>query len=291
MGGKTPAKTKQKVLKLWLSGNTRKKIAEKAGIGEGTVSSIVQEAKDNIPDVDLLREVAVEINRKALNLNNFSAAIRHRNLLYERGLDDDQIDSLVENVDEYCYKRGIGIGKFCNLVKDVTGLSEMYGCPVDKLEELIEKLVTQRNSLQESIKILENSRLTQLEKNNITANDIEEYKQAKPLLTTLSQKDHEIWELKTRIILDNNSWTILDKPKSADGSPLMLNCDILNAAHLMVRNAARFENVIYTILKNAHKLQFPLTEREQNSRDFGYELEDSVLDEELRSFDIKNNDD
>lgn len=54
MGGKIPVKTKQKVLKLWLSAATRKKIAEKVGIGEGTVTSIVQEAKENIPDVDLL---------------------------------------------------------------------------------------------------------------------------------------------------------------------------------------------------------------------------------------------
>ena len=46
MGGNIPVKTKQKVLKLWLSGVSRKKIAEKVGIGEGTVTSIVQEAKE-----------------------------------------------------------------------------------------------------------------------------------------------------------------------------------------------------------------------------------------------------
>jgi DNA-binding CsgD family transcriptional regulator len=44
MGAKTPTKIKQKVLKLWLSGIARKKTAEKARIGEGTVTSIVQEA-------------------------------------------------------------------------------------------------------------------------------------------------------------------------------------------------------------------------------------------------------
>jgi len=39
MGGKIPVKTKEKVLKYWLSGVARKKIAEKAGIGDGTVTS------------------------------------------------------------------------------------------------------------------------------------------------------------------------------------------------------------------------------------------------------------
>ena len=48
MGGNIPVKTKHKVLKLWLSGVSRKKIAEKVGIGEGTVTSIVQEAKEII---------------------------------------------------------------------------------------------------------------------------------------------------------------------------------------------------------------------------------------------------
>ena len=57
MGGNIPVKTKQKVLKLWLSGVSRKKIAEKVAIGEGTVTSIVQEAKVNIPDVDLLHKL------------------------------------------------------------------------------------------------------------------------------------------------------------------------------------------------------------------------------------------
>ena len=66
MGGKIPVKTKQKVLKHWLLGVARKKIAEKIGIGEGTVTSIVQDAKENIPDVDLLHELATKITRNIL---------------------------------------------------------------------------------------------------------------------------------------------------------------------------------------------------------------------------------
>jgi hypothetical protein len=78
MGGNIPVKTKQKVLKLWLSGVSRKKIAEKVAIGEGTVTSIVQEAKVNITDVDLLHEVAAKITRNNWDINVFSSGIRHR---------------------------------------------------------------------------------------------------------------------------------------------------------------------------------------------------------------------
>jgi hypothetical protein len=89
MGGIIPVKTKQKVLKFWLSGDSRKKIAEKVGIGEGTVTSIVQEAKKIIPDVDLLHEVATKITRNNLDINIFSSAIRHRKILSERGITDE----------------------------------------------------------------------------------------------------------------------------------------------------------------------------------------------------------
>jgi hypothetical protein len=88
-----------------------------------------------MPDIDLLREVAAEINKKGWNVNIFSTAIRHRNMLYERGLNDDLIDRLIENVDEYCYKEALSLQTFGNLVKDVIALSEKYGCPLHKLEE------------------------------------------------------------------------------------------------------------------------------------------------------------
>lgn len=93
-------------MKLWLLGFPRKKIAEKVGIGEGTVTSIVQDAKENIPDVDLLHEVATKIARNNLDINIFSSGIRHRKMLHGRDLTDDQIDSLIENADEQCFKRG-----------------------------------------------------------------------------------------------------------------------------------------------------------------------------------------
>lgn len=49
MGGITPARTKQKVIRYWLSGLTRDEIVNKVGISEGNVSSIIQQTKDNIP--------------------------------------------------------------------------------------------------------------------------------------------------------------------------------------------------------------------------------------------------
>jgi hypothetical protein len=152
MGGKIPVKTKQKVIKLWLLGVARKKIAEK--VGEGTVTSIVQDAKENIPDIDLLHEVATEITRKNWDINIFSSAIRHRKILYEKGITDDQIDSLIENVDELCFKKQISVEHFVKLVQEVAETLLKYDCPIDALPELTAEKQVELIELEQTIESL-----------------------------------------------------------------------------------------------------------------------------------------
>ena len=84
MGGKTPTRIKQRVIKLWLSGLPRDEIAEKVGTSEGNINNIVTEVKKDIPDIDSLRELAVQIRQKDWDLDTFSSAVRHRNMLYKK---------------------------------------------------------------------------------------------------------------------------------------------------------------------------------------------------------------
>jgi hypothetical protein len=91
MGAKTPAKIKEKVIKLWLSGLSRHEISKKVGTSTSNILNIVKEAKKNIPDIELLRAVAVSLRKKGWGLDLFSSAIRHRNMLYDRSLRDEQI--------------------------------------------------------------------------------------------------------------------------------------------------------------------------------------------------------
>ena len=151
MGGNIPVKTKHKVLKLWLSGIARKKIAEKVGIGEGTVTSIVQDAKENIPDVDLLHEVATKITRNNWDINIFSSGIRHRKILYEKGITDDQIDSLIETVDEHCFKRKIRVDRFVNLVQEVAETLLKYDCSTNELPRLTAEKQVELIELEQTI--------------------------------------------------------------------------------------------------------------------------------------------
>jgi len=53
MKSKVPRSIRERVIKQWLLGMSRDEIAKDNDIGAGTVSSIIKDAKQEIPDIDL----------------------------------------------------------------------------------------------------------------------------------------------------------------------------------------------------------------------------------------------
>jgi transcriptional regulator with XRE-family HTH domain len=258
MGGNIPVKTKQKVLKFWLSGVSRKKIAEKVGIGEGTVTSIVQEAKVNIPDVDLLHEVATKITRNNWDINIFSSAIRHRKILYEKGITDDQIDSLIENVDEHCFKKKIKVEHFVKLVQEVAETLLKYDCSINELPELIAEKQVELIELQEKIGSLETARLELLSENELTEKEINDYSRDKPLAETIKGLREEISDLNAAAGVDKVRIFDLESKWEVRGvAPENLTREeVLEAAQLLLYNAAYLEKEIKYIQKKAPHLPY-----------------------------------
>jgi hypothetical protein len=68
---RSPQTIKIRVLRDWVSGLSRSKIASSNNIGQGSVTNIIQQAKGDIPDIDLLREVAVAVRKTGLDLSYF----------------------------------------------------------------------------------------------------------------------------------------------------------------------------------------------------------------------------
>jgi transcriptional regulator with XRE-family HTH domain len=258
MRGNIPVKTKHKVLKLWLSGVSKKKIAEKVGIGEGTVTSIVQEAKKIIPDVDLLHEIATKITRNNWDINIFSSAIRHRKILYEKGITDDQIDSLIENVDEHCFKKKIRVEHFVNLVQEVAETLLKYDCSIDVLPELIAEKQTELFELEQTIGSLESSKLELLRENELTVKDINDYSRDKPLVETIKGLREEISDLKDVAVVDKVRILELESKWEVRGvAPENLTREeVLEAAQLLLYNAAYLEKEIKYIQKKAPHLPY-----------------------------------
>jgi hypothetical protein len=53
MPGKIPKLIRERVINQWLLGTSRDQIAKDNDIGAGTVSAIIKDAKQEIPDIDL----------------------------------------------------------------------------------------------------------------------------------------------------------------------------------------------------------------------------------------------
>jgi hypothetical protein len=67
------------------------------------------------------------------------------------GLDHNQVDVLLDNVAEYCFKKGMSIEKFINNVTEVTRLSLNIEAPIDELQNLIMDKQKELNKLREII--------------------------------------------------------------------------------------------------------------------------------------------
>jgi transcriptional regulator with XRE-family HTH domain len=191
---KFPKTIREQVIKQWLQGMSRDQVAKVNGIGAGTVSAIIKDAKQEIPDIDLLREVAIIVNKYDLDLSILASSIRIKNKLDEMGLNEDQIESFIENIIIYCFKRGLTAEKFLNIVNKVSALSKNLGMPVDQLPNYI---MQQQLELEQVKGETEDAKLKQfqaLRHYNVTMDDLEEYRRNKPLIDRIKQLENELEE-------------------------------------------------------------------------------------------------
>src|ERR687889_1015857 len=134
---KVPKSIKQRVIKQWLQGISRDQIAKDNGIGTGTVSAIIKDAKKDIPDIDLLREVALVLKNEDLDLVVLADSIRLKKKLDDMDLNEDQIESFIENINVHCFKRGLKAEEFVNTINKIVSLSQNLGMPVGQLPHYI----------------------------------------------------------------------------------------------------------------------------------------------------------
>jgi hypothetical protein len=91
---------KKQVIKQWLSGDSRDKIAADNEIGAGTVSNIINELKKGVEDSDYdsLRELTVCLKKQGIGLSELSPFVRLYNYIQKLGANQDQIESFIANL-------------------------------------------------------------------------------------------------------------------------------------------------------------------------------------------------
>jgi chromosome segregation ATPase len=139
MGGKIPRNIKEKVIRQWLDGLTRESIAKENDIGAGTVTGIIQEAriKEEYQDIDLLRQVSLKSKEEGLELPELGFAIRLKRIRQENGINEDQIESIIQDFATYCLRHDASYDTVIKSGREALYLEEKYRVPIERIPEYI----------------------------------------------------------------------------------------------------------------------------------------------------------
>ena len=139
MGRRIPRSIRVEVLKQWLEGVSRDQIAKNNDIAFGTVSNILQGIKENdIPDIDLLREIDPALKREDLELKQFARAIRLKKFLDNLGMTEEQIENFLEHLNVFFYRNDVGdIKNFLMQLESVSDMVRNLDLSIYDIEEYI----------------------------------------------------------------------------------------------------------------------------------------------------------
>jgi|RhiMethySRZTD1v2_1073278.scaffolds.fasta_scaffold1449797_1 transcriptional regulator with XRE-family HTH domain len=160
MAKKIPPIIKSEVLRDWLNGLSRDNIAIKNKISRGSVSNIINAVKaQDIPDIDLLRAVAVELKSNDLTLITLATSIRLRNMVDKLHLPEEKVDKLLEFLPIFFYinddRDSEKILEQLELVYDITHALDipLFDMPlkIDILKEEIEGLKAEKSELEKLV--------------------------------------------------------------------------------------------------------------------------------------------
>jgi transcriptional regulator with XRE-family HTH domain len=194
MPAKIPKSIRERVIKQWLQGMSRDQIAKNNDIGAGTVNAIIKDAKQEIPDIDLLRAVALILKKYDLNLSVFVPSVRIKNKLDGMGINEDQIDSLIDNANTHCFKRGLTGEEYFNNVDKVCALSDNLEMPLDELPSYITQQELDLEKVRGEIEDVKLKERQVLQHYNITMNDLEEYRRNKPSIDHIKKLEKKLEE-------------------------------------------------------------------------------------------------
>lgn len=107
MGPPIPPSIKTKVIEEWIQEISRDKIAQNNDIGNGTVTSIIQQSKTNTADIDIMRALAIKIKKGNLDLNYFTSAVRLKKVLDRLELSEEKIKIFPEGANIHCFKKKV----------------------------------------------------------------------------------------------------------------------------------------------------------------------------------------
>jgi hypothetical protein len=106
-----------------------------------------------------MRELAVVLKREGVDVNTFASSIRTQRKLEKNGLNEEQIESFMENVDVYCFYHDLKPEEFINTINKVSVLSDNLGIPIDEIPEYIRQQEERLKEIRQDITDLQRAKM------------------------------------------------------------------------------------------------------------------------------------
>jgi hypothetical protein len=144
------ASIKTKVIRQWLSGDSRSKIAMDNNIGEGTIGNIINYFKIGLDnsEFDSARELALQAKKQGLNLSDLASNFRLHNFIKTSGNSENAIESFISNISS----SELPPEKVVEIVNQIYKISKSESVSPDQLPNYMKEKYEQKQRIDEQIK-------------------------------------------------------------------------------------------------------------------------------------------
>jgi hypothetical protein len=165
----TDEQTRRNVIRQWILGFPRDKIAEQNGIGASTVSNIVANYKVGLEELDFasIRQLAVEARQHGWNLSQLASHFRLYNYFRSSGAVEEDIESFITNVSI----NDASPEKIIQYVNQLYDISKSESIPLDQVSSYIREKLEEKQKIDEQIKEAD----TVLQSKNVNIETINEH--------------------------------------------------------------------------------------------------------------------
>jgi hypothetical protein len=160
--------TRNQVIREWLAGEPRDKIASDTGLAAGTITNIVRDWRHELgyPTADALRQLAIDLKRLGVSTTDCAIGFRTANTIKKLGLveadEEKGLESFVSDIYNKCKYYGLRPDKLVILAMQILDLLESI--PLSQIPNYVEEKSKDKQKLEEEIKnLLERKSSAQLE--------------------------------------------------------------------------------------------------------------------------------
>src|SRR5215208_3626937 len=178
--------TRNQVIREWLAGELRDKIASDTELSAGTITNILRDWRHQLgyPTADALRQLAIDLKRLGISTTDCAIGFRTVNIIKRLGLveayEEKGLESFVSDIyNKYKYY-GLTPDKLVTLAMQILDL--LKSMPLSEIPNYVEEKSKDKQKLEEEIKnLLERKLSTQLEyeealrKKKVTINMLQEF--------------------------------------------------------------------------------------------------------------------